>query len=212
MDIWLRHVPVPPARAVRTIFVCALFATGAAAAACGGSSSTPTPGRPSQSSAATSTPVVQPSESASAAPPLPDANDIATAQQSALGLFIKLPTQPDNPSTTYVWRSGQQSLTHLAPAVRDRLSALGNQGYFRDQAGACGEDYITHTQNGLYTEPTVSSTTPAADGSVTVVIRRAPDIPNLTAIMKNETGAWLATDLQSGTGPNASIFAAQPNC
>jgi len=35
---------------------------------------------------------------------------------------------------------------------------------------------------------------------------------NFTATMVDGNGAWLATDLASGTGPSASIFSSRPNC
>ncbi len=36
--------------------------------------------------------------------------------------------------------------------------------------------------------------------------------PNLTAVMIDEDGTWLANDLASGDGPGASIFSVSPNC
>jgi hypothetical protein len=68
----------------------------------------------------------------------------------------------------------------------------------------------------LFIAPVVVSAIPKTDGSVTVVIHRAglggAVSPNLTAVMTDENGTWLATDLASGTGPDASIFSASPNC
>jgi hypothetical protein len=51
-----------------------------------------------------------------------------------------------------------------------------------------------------------------ANGGVTVVIQRTPGRSNLTAVMTETSGTWLASDLASGTGPSASIFSAKPNC
>src|SRR3989442_15668600 len=88
-------------------------------------------------------------------------------------------------------------------------SALGAISVTR--AGA--EDYITGTQNGLFTAPRVVSAVAGVDGKVTVVIERgSPAPPTLTAVMTNQSGTWLASDLASGIGPSASIFSANPNC
>jgi len=68
----------------------------------------------------------------------------------------------------------------------------------------------------LFVAPVVVSAVPSADGSVSVVIQRQGGrgvvLPNLTAVMTDENGTWLATDLASGAGPGASIFSASPNC
>lgn len=203
---------------MKRTFLASLFATAALAVACGGSGPTPTPGdgNPTQtpggaSTAASPPATVQPSTSPSmASPTLPSASDVAAAEQSALALFVKNPLVVGNPSAGYVWSGGPDSNKHMSATVKARLAQLGNQGFFRDTR--CGEDYISGTQSGLFSAPTVVSTTPAADGSVTVVIRRGPKVPNLTAVMREDNGAWLANDLQSGSGPNASIFAANPHC
>ena len=137
--------------------------------------------------------------------------DVMGAEQAALALFVKLPLNSTDPSAGYVWTSGPSSLSHLSPVVKTRLAELSSQGYFSD-AGGCGENYITATQNGLFAAPAVLSSAAGANGSVTVTIQRGPNAPVLTAVMTDETGSWLASDLQSGTGPNASIFAAKPNC
>jgi hypothetical protein len=148
------------------------------------------------------------------APPAP-AVDVAAAQQSALALFVRIPKVLNDPQAGYVWSGGPASATHMSAPVKARLALLGTQGYFSD-AGKCGEDYISHTQNGLYTAPAVVSTVTAAEGSVTVVIHReglgSTVLPDLTAVMTDVNGTWLATDLASGMGPDASIFSATPNC
>src|SRR5438445_7993282 len=88
------------------------------------------------------------------------------------------------------------------------------QGLLRRRWG-CGEEYISGTQNGFNNAPQVLSVVPGANGGVAVVIQRStanPRSPNLTAVMTVEGGKWLASDLASGTGANASIFAAKPDC
>jgi len=77
--------------------------------------------------------------------------------------------------------------------------------------GKCGEDYISGTQNGLFAEPKMLSSVANSDGTVTVVIRRGPPAP-LHRDDEVRGGAWLATDLASGTGPAASSFSAWPDC
>ena len=99
----------------------------------------------------------------------------------------------------------------MAAAVKARLADLGSGGYFAD-FGGCGEEYISGTQNGINNAPTVLSGVASGDGSVTVVIQRGAARPNLTAVMAQEQGTWLATDLASGNGPTASLFSAKPNC
>jgi uncharacterized protein YceK len=140
------------------------------------------------------------------------AADVNAAQASALGLFVKFPMNASDPSAGYVWGGGPVSAAHMSAAVTARLAALGAQGYFSDAPGGCGENYITATQNGLFTAPTVSSAIAGTTGSIAVTIQRGSKAPQLTAVMTDETGAWLASDLQSGTGPSASIFSAKPNC
>lgn len=102
----------------------------------------------------------------------------------------------------------------FAPALIARLNYLSSTGYFGDAgpAGVCGEDYLTATQNGLFAAPQIVSATGEADGTVVVVISRGSPRPNLTVTMAKLMGAWLATDLASGTGPSASIFSAKPDC
>jgi len=94
------------------------------------------------------------------------------------------------------------------------LASLTSRGYFADvPPGKCGEEYISGTQNGLNQAPTVLSTLAESNGSVTVVIQRGPSSPpNLTAVMTDQNGTWLAADLASGMGASASIFSVQPNC
>jgi len=103
----------------------------------------------------------------------------------------------------------------LTATVQARLDALTSQDYFGDAPplGVCSEDYITATQNGFNNAPEVLSAVAGSNGSVTVVILR--DLggkPNLTAVMTETNGTWLASDLASGTGPSASIFSAKPSC
>jgi hypothetical protein len=94
-----------------------------------------------------------------------------------------------------------------------RLKYLSSTGYFGDAPpGVCGEDYLTATQNGLFVAPQILSATAEANGTVKVVIDRGSPLPNFTATMVEGNGAWLATDLASGTGPSASIFSTRPNC
>ena len=99
----------------------------------------------------------------------------------------------------------------MSALVKTRLADLTSKGYFGD-AGGCGEEYISGTQNGLNNAPTVLTSVVGGNGSVTVVIQRGPAQPNLTAGMTKEKGAWLAFDLASGGGPAASVFSAKPNC
>jgi len=141
--------------------------------------------------------------------PSPTPTDVAEAERTALGLFLVDPTVPNH------WvacsNSDNWAACPLADAVKQRLAALTGQGFFGD-AGGCGEEYLTGTQNGLDSAPVVVSATLRDDGMVSVVIRRATSRPNLTAVMSLEGEAWLASDLASGTGPSASIFSAKPNC
>jgi hypothetical protein len=134
---------------------------------------------------------------------------VADARRTALGLFLRDPTVLNH------WvacsNSDNWAACPLADPVKQRLATLTSQGFFSD-AGGCGEEYITGTQNGLDSAPTVLSATSGADGSVSVVMSRAPSLPNLTAVMSLAGDSWLATDLASGTGPAASIFSAKPNC
>ena len=140
--------------------------------------------------------------------PTPTPSDVASAERSALGLFLIDPTVPGH------WvacsNSDSWAACPLATTVKDRLAALTSSGFFGD-AGGCGEEYISGTQTGLDSPPTLVSAVAEANGSVTVVIKRASR-PNLTAVMSLEGDAWLASDLSSGTGPAASIFSTKPNC
>jgi hypothetical protein len=163
--------------------------------------------------------LVTPSPTPSSTPtastaPSPHPVDVASAKQSALALFVKVPLVLNNPQAGYVWSSGPSSANHMSAQVKARLSLLGRAGFFLDNK--CGEDYLTHSQNGLGGAPFVVSAVAGANGSVTVVIHRAglggSVSPNLTAVMTDENGTWLATDLASGTGPGASILSASPNC
>ncbi|HEX9095508.1 MAG TPA: hypothetical protein VF990_05335 [Candidatus Dormibacteraeota bacterium] len=139
--------------------------------------------------------------------------DVAGAQRAAMGLFVPDPSGPQGHWVDCSQINGWASCP-LSTKVEARLDALRSQGYFGDAppSGVCAEEYITHTQNGLNNRPEVLSAIAGANGSVTVVIQRAAGLPNLTAVMTIENGAWLASDLSSGTGPSASIFSAKPNC
>lgn len=137
--------------------------------------------------------------------------DVSAARAAALTIFYALPGQ-----TPEVWlpcsaRAENMSACPFSSAVKDRLNALSAAGFGSDVAPGCGEDYITATQNGLFTEPQVLSAAADTDGHVVVVISRSMS-PNLTATMTNESGSWLASDLASGSGSSASIFSAKPNC
>jgi hypothetical protein len=140
--------------------------------------------------------------------PTPTPGDVAGAERSALGLFLIDPTTPNH------WvacsNSNSWSACPLTGPVQDRLAALTTIGFFGD--GACAEEYISGTQNGLSSAPKVVSAAMEADGSVSVVIKREDTRPDLTAVMSLQGDAWLASDLASGTGPAASIFSTKPNC
>jgi hypothetical protein len=112
----------------------------------------------------------------------------------------------------YFWGPVSDTAGRLSPDVTVRLDALRHSGYFSDRT--CAEDYLTGTQNGLSAAPTVVSAHGDTGGTVTVIIRRpaTPRAPDLTVVMTRRDGHWLATDLASGTGPSASIFAAKPHC
>lgn len=138
--------------------------------------------------------------------------DVASAKQAALGLFVADSTTPNHwkaCSNTDNWAA-----CPLSPTVKARLADLTSKGYFSD-VGGCGEEYISGTQNGFNNAPQVLSAVAGADSKVSVVIQRStanPRSPNLTAVMDLEGGKWLASDLASGSGANASIFSAKPNC
>jgi hypothetical protein len=164
-------------------------------------------GSPSTSSSPASTPVTSPSPARTAEPTPPA--DVAGAQRVALGLFVSDPSVPGHwypCSNVDNWAA-----CPLSARVKARLADLTSSGYFGG-AGGCGEEYISGTQNGLFNAPKVLSAVAGANGTVTVVIQRGPSHPGLTAVMTNENGTWLASDLVSGTGPAASIFSAKPNC
>jgi hypothetical protein len=136
--------------------------------------------------------------------------DVAGAQRAAMGLFVA-----DRSGPTGHWvacsNSDNWAACPLTAAVKARLADLTSKGYFGD-VGGCGEEYISHTQNGFNKAPVALSAVAGANGSVIVVIQRAPGQPNLAAVMSEANHTWLASDLASGTGPSASIFSAKPNC
>lgn len=140
------------------------------------------------------------------------AGETAAAAQSALKLFEEVSGNPQDASAGGVWVAAKTAAAHLSPAVNARLATLRGSGYFGDQV--CAEEYLTGTQNGLSAAPRILSARRGADGTVTVVIRRpaTPAPPNLSLVMTDRTGAWLAIDLASGSGPSASIFATKPHC
>jgi hypothetical protein len=151
-----------------------------------------------------------PATTSSASNPTPTP-DVASARAVALTIFYALPGQ-----TPEVWlpcsaRAENMSDCPFSSAVKDRLNALSAAGFGSDAPPGCGEDYITATQNGLFTEPNVLSAAADAKGRVVVVVSRDTS-PNLTVTMTQESGSWLASDLASGSGPSASIFSAKPNC
>lgn len=149
-----------------------------------------------------------PTSNVSSSTPTPD---VTAARAAALTIIVPVP------NATGVWGGCAQIASNFgacpfAPVLIARLNYLSSIGFGNDVTG-CGEDYITGTHNGLFVAPQVLSTTANADGSVTVVIQRgASSPPSLAAVMTNQNGTWLATDLASGTGPSASIFSAKPNC
>jgi hypothetical protein len=138
---------------------------------------------------------------------VPTPTDVAGAQRAALGLFVA-----ESPSHWVACsNSDNWAACPLTAAVKARLADLTSKGYFGD-VGGCGEEYISHTQNGFNNAPMALSAVAAANGSVTVVIQRTPGQPNLTAVMTEANDVWLTSDIASGTGPSASIFSAKPNC
>ena len=138
--------------------------------------------------------------------------DMTAAVQAALGLYEKVPRNRQDASAGYVWGPVSDTTGHLSPAVTARLDALRGSGYFSDRV--CAEEYLTGTQNGLPAAPTVVSARRDAGGTVTVVIRRpaTPAPPDLTVVLTQRNGVWLGSDLASGSGPSASIFATKPHC
>jgi hypothetical protein len=138
--------------------------------------------------------------------------EVTAAVRSALGLFEKVPRNPQDASAGYVWGPVSDTTGHLSASVAGRLAALRSSGYFSDRV--CAEDYLTGTQNGLPAAPTVRSAHFDTAGTVTVVIRRpaTPAPPDLTVVLAHRNGVWLVADLASGSGPSASIFATKPHC
>jgi hypothetical protein len=138
--------------------------------------------------------------------------DVAAARTAAGTIIVPIPNAQG------VWGGCAQLASDFAacpfePALITRLKYLGSVGYFADAPpGVCGEDYITGTQNGLFTAPQILSAASNANGTVAVVIQRGTPPPNFTVTMTSGSGKWLASDLASGTGPSASIFSAKPNC
>lgn len=139
--------------------------------------------------------------------------DVAAAGAAALTIYYALPGQDPEVWVPCSQQGADFTKCPFADSVKTRLRALSSAFYFADgPPGKCGEDYITGTQNGLFTQPKMLSSVANADGSVTVVIRRGPPPPDFTVTMTYNGGAWQATDLASGTGASASIFSATPNC
>ena len=215
--------PAAPAapRAIRplvfTLTVMLLAGCGSAAAtrvADGASSSTASPS--AAPSAASLSVARSTATTAVGTTPAPAAGtssgEVTAAVRSALGLFEKVPRNPQDASAGYVWGPVSDTTGHLSASVAGRLAALRSSGYFSDRI--CAEDYLTGTQNGLPAAPTVVSAHGDTAGTVTVVIRRpaTPAPPDLTVVMAHRNGVWLAADLASGTGPSASIFATKPHC
>jgi hypothetical protein len=177
---------------------------------------TPTPhATPSPSPQSTPTPSSSPSPQPSLAPsPLPSPTPNLTAARNAAALII-VPL----PGATGVWVGCAQVGANFSKCPFDsslisRLNYLSGIGYWGDAPpGVCGEDYLTGTQNGLYVAPIILSVTLLNTGSVRVVIKRGSvSPPNLTATMTLINGHYLATDLASGSGVDASIFSSHPNC
>lgn len=209
----------PPARAARLL---ALTLAVVLLAGCDSgvvSLTTDRAGSPSASSPTLPEPVASTSSAAFTAPSPPSATtsgpssgDVTAAVQSALGLFEKIPRNPEQPSAGYMWGPAGDTSGHLSRDVVARLAALHNIGYFSDRV--CAADYFTGSQNLLPAAPTVVSAHGDAGGTVTVVIRRpvSPPRPDLTVVMSRDNGVWRAIQLATGEGPSSSIFAARPNC
>ena len=215
--------PAAPAapRAIRplvfTLTVMLLAGCGSAAAtrvAEGASASTASP--PAAPSAASLSVALSTATTAVGTTPAPAAGtssgEVTAAVRSALGLFEKVPRNPQATSAGYLWVPASDTTGHLSAAVTSRVEALRSSGHFSDRI--CAEDYLTGTQNGLPVAPTVRSAHGDPAGTVTVVIRRpaTPAPPDLTVVMAHRDGVWLAADLASGTGSSASIFATKPHC
>jgi hypothetical protein len=150
----------------------------------------------------------------SAASPTPMSTpDVAAARTAALTIFYALPGQVPEVWGPCSARASDFAGCPFSTKVTARLVELGSTGYFSDAPpGVCGEDYITGTQNGLFSAPQALSAVADATGSVSVVIQRGPPTPNFTVTMTSENGTWLASDLASGSGDAASVFSATPNC
>lgn len=190
-------------------------------AGCGSGAATTVANQTSAATTAASTsapPVATPAPAATRSTRTPSATstasstgaDVTGAVSSALGLYEKVPRNPQDPAAGYVWRPVSETAGHLSPEVRARLDTLRSSGYFG--AGGCAEDYLTGTQNGLSAAPSSVSAHGNSDGTVTVLLRRpaTPRPPDLTVVLAHRNGHWLATDLTSGDGP--SIFAGKPHC
>jgi hypothetical protein len=139
------------------------------------------------------------------------AADAAAAGTAALTIFYALPGQSPEIWVPCSQRAAGFAMCPFSPEVKARLDELSAMGFGGDVPPGCAEDYITGTQNGLFAAPHVVTAIAGADGSVTVVIHRGSP-PDFTATMKLVNGAWVATDLASGSGPSASIFSTKPNC
>jgi len=182
---------------------------------------TPTSASPSATQTPTATPTPTATRTPTATPtptvpPSPTATvDVSRAAYTALQLWERFPLDLNHPSAGYVWSGRSWPATPMSYGLHARLTQLQNGWFFTDgPKGHCGEDYIDGGQNGLMAAPTVLSVRANADGTVTVVVRRIPKDASrdLTVVMTKVGGRWYATDLQSGTGPNASIYSKVPNC
>ena len=167
-------------------------------------------GSVSSGSSTASTPSASPTTSSAQPTPAPSVN-VAAAVAAALHLYSRSPNNLNDPSAGYIWSSSTLQMP-VSTELRDRLVWLNNHDYFDDRH--CGEDYIDGNQVGLTRAPTAISATANSDGTVTVVIRGYlnNDYRDLTVVMSQIHGTWLATDLRRGTGTNASIFSTHPNC
>lgn len=170
---------------------------------------------PSPSSTAST---VAPSTSSATSTPAPTASatptvDVRAAEAAALALFTRSPLNLNDPSAGYVWSSfvPDPDLPFSAQ-VRERLAWLTRHDYFDDRH--CGENYMVGNQDGLFRAPKAVAATPGSGGAVTVVLRQymGSEHRDLTVVMAQVHGTWLAVDLRRGTGPNASIFSSHPNC
>jgi hypothetical protein len=214
--------PRAPRALVLTFAVLLLAGCGSAAATGGADGASPSaaspPAAPVPTNRAPAASSVTPSTATTAPGPTPapaastSSGDVTAAVQAALGIYEKAPRNRQDASAGYVWGPVSDTTGHLTPAVTARLDALRGSGYFSDRV--CAEDYVTGTQNGLPAAPTVRSAHQDPGGTVTVVIRRpaTPAPPDLTVVMTHRNGVWLASDLASGSGPSASIFATKPHC